>query len=168
MMPSIERLHAMFDVRDDGTLVRKVRAGRGRAGEVAGYPDGHGYLIVSVDTKRIHVHRVVYAMTRGRWPENEVDHIDGRKSNNSPANLRDVNRSQNMQNITKVRSDNQLGFKGVTRGSRDKSKFRFMIQTGGKRIAREGFATPEAAHEAYKAAKIALHSHAPVAYGVRK
>lgn len=164
MMPSIERLHELFYVREDGALIRKARAGSARAGCLASCLDADGYLRVVVDKHRTPVHRVIFAMSRGHWPVNEIDHIDGCKTNNRPENLRDVTRSQNMQNIKTARIDNKLGLKGVKRSARDKSKFRFRIQVGNKRIAKDGFATAEAAHEAYRAAKAHMHSHAPSEY----
>lgn len=43
-------------------------------------------------------HRVVFALVHGRWPENEVDHINRDRTDNRPCNLRDVTHSENMLN----------------------------------------------------------------------
>ena len=45
----------------------------------------------------VSAHRIVFAMTHGRWPEMEVDHIDGCRTNNRPENLREISHYENMQ-----------------------------------------------------------------------
>lgn len=55
----------------------------------------HKYDSVRFRGKRLYVHRLVFALTTGSWPEHDVDHIDGDKKNNRPDNLRAATRSQN-------------------------------------------------------------------------
>lgn len=57
-------------------------------------------------------HRVVFALTHGRWP-NEVDHINGDHLDNRPTNLREVDRTGNCRNTAKTRL-NKSGVSGVT------------------------------------------------------
>lgn len=56
-------------------------------------------------------HRIIFFMSRGFMPQ-EIDHIDGNKTNNSIDNLRPATRSQNMHNKSMTRF-NTSGVKGV-------------------------------------------------------
>jgi HNH endonuclease len=48
------------------------------------------------------------------WPDTILDHCDGDKTNNNPANLRLATKQLNAQN-SKIHIDNALGVKGVYR-----------------------------------------------------
>ena len=72
----------------------------------------NGYLVICIDYQKVLCHRlVIFYMTR-RWPNCEVDHIDGDRQNNRYSNLRLATRQQNSFN-QKVRSDNTSGVRGV-------------------------------------------------------
>ena len=70
------------------------------------------YAYGDIFGRKYYAHRVAFALMTGRWPE-VIDHIDGNKSNNCWSNLREVTRSQNMQN-TCLRADNTSGHVGVS------------------------------------------------------
>ena len=57
-------------------------------------------------------HRVIWLMMYGRWPNGEIDHINGDPCDNRIKNLREVNLSQNMQNKSTY-SNNKTGACGV-------------------------------------------------------
>jgi len=59
------------------------------------------------------VHRLVMALSNGRWPPHEVDHINGKKDDNRFINLREATIPQNRRN-SKIRSTNTHGTPGVT------------------------------------------------------
>lgn len=65
---------------------------------VAGHLIQAGYWVVGVDKQVIANHRVVVAMVDGKWPTEDVDHIDRNKQNNRPNNLRAASRSENIVN----------------------------------------------------------------------
>ena len=48
----------------------------------------------------------------GKWPNGEVDHINGIRDDNRWCNLRDVTKSENQRNA-KIRKVNTSGFNGV-------------------------------------------------------
>jgi len=59
-------------------------------------------------------HRLAWLFLHGEWPENEIDHVNGDRSDNRAANIRHVTRKQNARNIS-LRSDNRSGVLGVNR-----------------------------------------------------
>ena len=85
------------------------------AGKPVGTPSlyyWHVVLTIKGKPRYLKSHRIIFALTNGRWPDGEVDHEDRAKSNNQTENLREATRSQNGQNTT-LRSTNKSGFKGV-------------------------------------------------------
>lgn len=124
----IDRLRALFTVNEQGQLIRKVNAGKAKAGQVAGNPHNAGYLRVRVDGQYILVHRVVYAVVYGELPD-EVDHKDGNRTNNRPDNLRKASRAEQMRNTATMRN-NKSGTKGIWYDAR-RSRWRGRINLHG-------------------------------------
>lgn len=106
---------------------------------------------------KCYAHRAILAMMTGEWPD-EVDHINGDKSDNRLTNLRAVSRSENMKN-TSLRSDNTSGVTGVYF---DKSRCLWAaeILAGGKRSHLGRYRTKKEAVLARKAAEIRFGFHA--------
>lgn len=72
-----------------------------------------GYMVIRIDNKNYRAHRLAWLYQTGEFPKEEVDHINGVKSDNCWDNLRDVSRSHNQQN-QKISLNNTSGFKGVS------------------------------------------------------
>lgn len=154
--PTIAVLQQMFRVTDEGLLVRLIDSGtNGKAGAAAGNINAGGYLQLEVCGFPTTAHRVVFAIVFGRWPNGEIDHIDGNKINNRPSNLREASRKVNAQNIRKAKKSNNLGFLGVSPGRR--GKFRASLRVDGKQRYLGEFDTPEKAHAAYLTEKRKHH-----------
>ena len=65
--------------------------------------DKSGYLCINcrVGKRLIHVllHHAVWAVCKGCFPEQQIDHINGNKHDNRIENLREVSQSENNMNV---------------------------------------------------------------------
>lgn len=111
-----------------------------------------GYLSVMLDKRAYYCHRLAWLYMTGKWPTEQIDHIDLDKSNNSWGNLRQCTNSQNQAN-TRVRSNNKCGMKGVSLHSQG-HKWAAQISARGKPIYLGLFETKEEAHDAYCRASV--------------
>jgi len=60
----------------------------------AGGVSGFGYLYVTIYVHLMLKHRVIWAYVYGEWPENQIDHINGDRLDNSISNLRHVTHAE--------------------------------------------------------------------------
>lgn len=150
-----ERLLALvtYDPQTGIFRWRKDMKGGCRAGEQVGYVDDLGYWRTSLDGARHRLHRVAWFYMHGAWPDHDIDHINGIRSDNRIANLRDVPRRTNLENLRNTKGG-AAGLLGVT--PRDK-KFIAQIRAHGKGHYLGRYATAEEAHAAYVEAKRRLH-----------
>lgn len=116
---SILKEYLEYDA-DSGHFYNKVsRSSNSKIGDIAGSTNKLGYVVINLLGKRYLAHRLAWLYVYGCWPDNEIDHIDRVKSNNSIYNLRDVSRSINGRN-TPVRSHSQIGHKNIKYDKRDR------------------------------------------------
>lgn len=102
-------------------------------------------------------HRIVWAMTTGSWPKEQIDHINGDKTDNRFANLREATDLQNRRNMKRPHT-NKSGVCGVCWHKGDQ-KWVVQISHAGKRIRLGGFASLSDAASARKAAEIKYGYH---------
>lgn len=95
-------------------------------------------------------HRVAWAIHHGEWPKN-VDHINGKRTDNRIVNLRSVSRSQNQRNM-KRNSNNTSGVTGVYSGY-SPNTWRAAIKVRGRTIALGTYERKQDAMAARKAAE---------------
>ena len=125
-------------------------------GEKAGSVTHDGYAVVKLGGRPIRAHRLAWFLSYGVWPDGEIDHINGDRSDNRLANLRVVDRAANSQNRRGPQKNNKSGLQGICWVKHAK-RWRAQIMAR-KVLHRLGyFDSPEAAHAAYMAAKASLH-----------
>ena len=101
-----------------------------KAGDIAGSINVRGYNVIRINGKAYYAHRLAWFYVTGNWPENDIDHDDRNKINNSYSNLVDATQSQNMRN-RKKNKNNASGFNGVY-WDMDRKKWRVRIMVKGK------------------------------------
>jgi hypothetical protein len=129
--PTIEELHSLFELRTDtGDLVRRVtRNNFAKAGGIAGTVGRSGYRSVCINRRGYRAHRIVFAMAHGRWPEGEIDHINGVPDDNRPCNLRECSKLDNCANKKKY-ANNTSGHPGVRWSQRHKKWIAILKRSG--------------------------------------
>jgi len=83
-----------------------------KLGSVSGSVNSRGYHEIKINGKRYLSHRLAFLYENGRFPKNEVDHIDHDKLNNKFSNLREVEKLENARN-QKLHKSNSSGICGV-------------------------------------------------------
>ena len=83
-----------------------------KAGTVAGSLMHTGYVQIQIGKARYMGHRLAWLYVYGYFPENSIDHINRRRTDNRIENLREVSNSCNIRN-SKPHSNNTSGVKGV-------------------------------------------------------
>ncbi len=96
----------------DGELYWKVSKGPAKIGSRVGCFDKEGYRVTTINYKNYKIHRLIFMMHYGFFPQ-EVDHINGNKSDNSIENLREATHSLNNCNKI-IQKNNTSGIKGVS------------------------------------------------------
>lgn len=139
---------------ETGVFTRRFARGGIPAGARVGTPHGNGYLSARVQNKTRYLHRLAWLYITCEYPEHDIDHINGDRTDNRWSNLRKATRGENMQNQRQPRSTNTVGLLGV---SRRNGRYIAQIQTDGVYHAIGLYSTPEEAHDAYVSAKRALH-----------
>lgn len=128
----------------------------------AGKPAGNtktyqkGYRALCLLQKNYPTHRIAWALHYGRWPEDQIDHINGRPSDNRIINLREVTNLENCRNQKRARN-NTSGHVGVHFRKKEQRWMAYI--SVGKRIQLGEFATFEEAVAARKTAEVKYGYH---------
>lgn len=141
---------------------RKTTNRSARAGNRAGTPDKHGYIVITLWRVHYYAHRLAWFYMTGKWPENEIDHKNLSPADNRWRNIREASHGQNQQNQRRAKSHNRSGLLGAF-GVSGASTFMSRIVIDGKKIRLGHFPTAEAAHRAYLKAKRELHPYGEIA-----
>lgn len=136
----------LFEYQDGALYWRVDRGSNAKAGNRAGRLLRTGYRSIHVSGRRYQEHRLVYLWHHGFIPE-QIDHINGVKSDNRIENLRPANSSQNQVNTPD--RPGKSGYRGVRYVDKTR-RWAARIYVGGREVRIGTFATPEEAYEAYK------------------
>lgn len=134
-----------------GVITHSFSRASVKAGQVAGSAEKNGYTRIKVRGTKILAHRFAWFLHYGRWPENQLDHINRDRSDNRLLNLREVSAEGNAHNKG-VRKNNQSGVSGV-RWRPHLSKWQATISRRGRRISLGHFAKIEEAELARREAE---------------
>jgi hypothetical protein len=127
----IEQLQRLFRYDPDTGHLHWVATGKGRIKKKpAGTIVKAGYIGVMIDGKRHYVHRIAWALHHGKHPDDQLDHINGIKTDNRICNLREATNAQNGKNLPLMRN-NTSGYSGVSFDKKN-NKWRASIRVNGK------------------------------------
>lgn len=104
-----------------------------------------GYRATKIGGLYFLVHRLVWLYTHGRWPADQIDHINGDPADNRICNLREATNGQNSANRRALRG---RALKGIWFDAR-RNHWRATVCRSGRLIHIGVFASAEEAHSAY-------------------
>ena len=116
--------------------------------KIAGAVNGDGYVLININHRTYKAHRLAWLYIHGFWPINDIDHINGERTDNRIANLREATRQENTHN-RKINKNNSTGITGV---NWDKQHQKYRVRIKDNHIGL--FTTLEAAATARAAAEI--------------
>ncbi len=125
-------------------------------GKTAGCLTPSGYRQLRVGGRIYYEHRLAFFIMTGTFPEQQIDHINHNRSDNSFNNLRECSHVMNNQH-RKAITKSKTGIRGVFE-SADKKKFVAEVQHMGIRYRLGTFNTKELAKEAVEAKRKELNN----------
>lgn len=151
-----ERLKELLHYEPEtGIFTHQITRYRVKKGQTAGSMTRNGYVLMKIDGGKYLAHRLAWFYVNGEFPKDQIDHIDGVKTNNSISNLREATNGENMSNIV-WNSSNTSGAKGVSWCKRNK-KWRAYVKKNRKFINLGLFVDVSEAAEVASQARIKLH-----------
>jgi len=138
------------------TWIARYKTSHVIIGSNAGTLTKKGYTRIRVPTMGyVMAHRLAWWFHYQEWPENQIDHINGERSDNRIINLRQATNAQNQHN-SQVRKDSKTGVKGVTWNAQRQA---YVVQIHANKVKRYlgCFNDLETAARAYADAAIEMH-----------
>ena len=151
------RLKELFHYDPETGIFTRLVCKRGdRVGKAAGYTNGKGYVVISVDNRQAYAHRLAWLYMLGAWPLDQIDHRDTDKANNRFSNLREASDTTNQQNRHTAKQGTASGLLGAYR-NRAINRWSSRITVKGRSLYLGSFASAELAAAAYLSAKRVHH-----------
>jgi hypothetical protein len=149
-LPSQETIKEKLHYDPETGLFRFI--GGPRKGKVADCRHPNGYIQIGFGPPWVlfRAHRLAWIYVTGREPEQQIDHIDGDRSNNKWANLREATPRQNSAN-SKSTIPNTSGYRGVSWDAR-RNKWFVKIKVSGVQKFLGYYDDPAVGHQVYCAA----------------
>lgn len=113
----------------------------------AGSLYSNGYIVISINNKKISAHRLAWLYMTSEWPGKYIDHINGIKNDNRWCNLREATANQNRLN-SRMKCNNKYGLKGIS-FKKTCNKYVAQAAINGKYFHLGYFKSKEEASEAY-------------------
>ena len=155
-----ERLRFLMDYDPDtGVFTRKVKVKNQPAGTIVGTSGTSGYLQCSIDGNPYKMHRLAWLYIHGKWPADQIDHINHITSDNRLCNLRAVSCAENHQNRAR-KTNSSSGYLGVTWHKRER-RWQAQLEVNGKAIHLGSYQDLGLAIAARKQAELKFHPHRP-------
>ena len=159
-LPSADELRRMFSYVNGVLCFNRRREcpdwwNERFAGKPAGSKHSRGYIKITINYQIFLAHRIVFKMFHGFDPK-QIDHINGKPSDNRIQNLRSVDSLQNSQN-KRLSARNKTGVNGVCRDQ--KGRWRAHISVEGNHIDIGRFRTKEEAVKARQEADKKYNFH---------
>lgn len=149
---NIDALKSLLRYDPETGLIYWIAKGRGMIKKkAAGTLLYSGYLGICIGPKRLQAHRIAWALHHGNWPKDQIDHINGIKTDNRICNLREATNSQNGKNLG-ISKANTSGVKGVC-FEKYTNRWKATIRVEGKYISLGRFGSIEDAVVARKNAE---------------
>lgn len=140
---------------------KRINSNRCKQGMLAGTETSIGYWQIYLCGKPFYAHRLAWFYIHKSWPNKDIDHIDGNRKNNSIVNLREANRSENMENQKTAQRRNKTGYLGVS-FCKKRNKYVANITKNKKQLYIGEYKSPEDAHQAYLLKKRELHNYSTI------
>jgi hypothetical protein len=144
----------LFSWKKDHEYAKTIKAGD----VISPNARSMGYRVACINKVRFYQHKLVWLYVHKQWPDRQIDHINGDKSDNRIENLRLATHSQNQHNRKKLKS--RSGLVGAYRSSRGNTWYS-TIMANNKKNYLGTFKTAEEAAQAYAKAKKELHPFCP-------
>lgn len=122
----------------------------------AAHDNGQGYLAVRVFDKPRKLHRIIFALRHGHYPE-AIDHINGDRADNRICNLRSVTPQQNSQNL-RLSKQSKSGEPGVYWNEKTR-KWQARVSIGRRSKYLGNYTEKDEAVAAARAARVDLGYH---------
>ena len=139
---------------ETGIVRNKIHRGsKAKKEQISGWIH-EGYICVEINSKQFKMHRIIWRLYYGYWPNGLIDHINGNKLDNKICNLREVTLRQNQQNRNVHRNGKLVGSSFIKK----KKIFRSSIVLNKKQYHLGVYKTELEAHEQYLRALKAIET----------
>jgi len=145
-----------------GVFTRILSKRSDRCGKQPGSLNTKGHIQIRLDGTLYVAHRLAWLYVTGHFPIDQIDHINGNKSDNRLVNLREATNKQNQENIP-LQTNNTSGYRGVSFDKRLK-KFRSYVCHNRQQICLGFFEDIDFAAEVARKARDELFTHHRTSY----
>lgn len=143
-----EELKRILDYDPETGIFRWNSYGKPVAGTIS-----KGYISIQWKRTKYKAHRLAFLYMEGKFPSEDVDHVNGIRNDNRWINLRRCTRSQNRCNVS-LMNRNTSGIKGVHKG---RNGWFAQCQVNYRRVSFGPFSSKEHADEYLKKIRKNMH-----------